>query len=330
METPEDWLVVSDSELTRERRRRAWPAAVIATVAAFALLNLLGVGVVALAPERCVGCHQSGSEPLEMREAHAPVECGTCHGGPAVVGTIDFAARVLYGMYLELPVLHDRRTADVRDAACAECHDPGRPSSDVGALRIDHATCVVGARCTDCHSRVAHGDAIAWDRSYDMFACVSCHMTRAESAECDLCHTGRSREERIRTGSFAMTHGPTWQKTHGMGDSLACAACHPADKCAGCHGPGVPHQAAFVSSHGGFAQEPGARCTTCHRAEFCSDCHGTQMPHPASFAEEHIEIVRDRGRAACDNCHAEADCTTCHVMHVHPGNARESAGERRE
>lgn len=315
------------SEHTRERRTIAWLTVAIGALSLFVLLNILGIGAVALAPERCLSCHDTAEEPLEVRESHASIECGACHGGPTVAGKADFAAREVYGMYLKLPVLSGRRTAAVTDAACIACHDPARPPSEVAALRINHQTCTEGSSCTDCHSRVAHGDAVEWSRSYDMFACVSCHMTEAISVECDVCHTERSREERIRTGSFAMTHGATWQKTHGMGDSLACAACHPADKCIGCHGPGVPHEAAFAKSHGAYAQLPDAQCTTCHRSEFCSDCHGTQMPHPTSFVGQHSKLVEDQGDTSCKTCHAESDCTTCHVMHIHPGNARQSGGD---
>lgn len=309
-----------------QRRTIAWLTLAIGVLALFVLLNVLSIGAAAIAPERCLSCHDTSERPIEVRESHASIACGSCHGGPTITGKADFAAREVYGMYLRLPVLDGRRTAAVSDAACIKCHDPARPPSEASAVRINHPTCTEGSSCTDCHSRVAHGDSVEWARSYDMFACVSCHMTEAISVECDLCHTERSREERIRTGSFAMTHGATWQKTHGMGDSLACAACHPADKCVDCHGPGVPHEAAFVSNHGEYAQLPDARCTSCHQSQFCTDCHGTPMPHPASFVGRHSKVVEDQGDTSCKTCHAESDCSTCHVMHIHPGNARQSGG----
>ena len=193
---------------------------------------------------------------------------------------------------------------------------------------MNHATCTEGMTCTDCHSRVAHGDDVDWPREYDMFACVSCHMTEAISVECDLCHVPRTSDERIRTGSFALTHSAGWRQTHGMGDSLACAACHPADKCFDCHGPGVPHEAAFTVNHGEYATLEGAQCTTCHSEDFCSDCHGLEMPHPKTFTPEHSALVEASGREDCDNCHDEWGCADCHTLRVPPGNADHSAGSK--
>lgn len=298
-------------------------AAIIAAVVA--LVNLAAVAVVAVAPGRCVSCHQSSAETLELSTAHAAVACLDCHGGVNAPDAVDFAGRQVYGMYLRLPGTDRPRTA-VSDASCVACHDVSGAPSDQGAIRMNHATCSVGRSCTDCHSRTAHGDSVKWSRDYDMFDCVSCHMAQAKSVECDLCHTERSREQRVRTGSFALTHAENWRKTHGMGDSLICAACHTAAKCVGCHGAGVPHTAAFATTHGKSAVQKGAQCTSCHNRRFCDDCHGLEMPHPPGFVPGHSSLVKSKGRTNCDNCHVASDCTTCHVKHIHPGNAKQGGG----
>ena len=317
---------MSLSESTQENDQTAWLRVVVGAVLAFVFLNVVAIGVVAFAPERCSSCHQQARDPLELREEHSFTGCGDCHGGSTTAGRLDFAARQVYVMYLKLPVVSGRTTAAVSDQTCSGCHDPLSGPSEQSALRMDHATCTGELACTDCHSRTAHGDDVQWPRSYDMFECVSCHMTEAISVECDLCHTPRSRDERIRTGSFALTHGAGWRQTHGMGDSLACAACHPVDKCFDCHGPGVPHEAAFARNHSVFAVLESAQCTTCHTTQFCSDCHGLEMPHHETFASTHSTLVQAEGRLSCDNCHDDSDCTTCHILHVHPGNARQSGG----
>lgn len=313
-----------------KRTRGVWSrmlAVALGLIGALVVLNIGAVAVVAVTPERCLECHApTGAQTLEVREGHADSACLDCHGGTSAVDTALFAGTQVYGMYLRVPLPEDRSVAAVDDAACVTCHDVTSAPSEGGAIRIDHAACAVDRACTDCHSRVAHGDSVSWPRSYDMFDCVPCHMSQAESVQCDYCHTERSREERVRTGTFALTHSGNWQQAHGMGDPLACAACHPADKCVSCHGAGVPHTAAFASTHSEFAVQPNAQCASCHRQSFCDDCHGIAMPHPEDFTPAHSSLVEAEGKETCQRCHAPSDCTDCHVKHVHPGNAGQSSG----
>jgi nitrate/TMAO reductase-like tetraheme cytochrome c subunit len=312
---------VGTSTDTERKRWTTWLRVVLGVVGVIVLANLVAVGVVAATPERCTSCHTTPAGDLEVRESHADAGCLACHGGTSTIETVDFAGRQVYGMYLKVSDLSGRDTAAVSNAACIACHDVASAPSEQSAIRVNHATCATGRLCTDCHSRVAHGDSVKWPREYDMFECVPCHMAAAVSVECDLCHTERSREERVRTGSFALTHASEWEKTHGMGDPLACAACHPSDKCIKCHGAGVPHTAAFAISHSDVAVRDDARCSSCHTERFCDDCHGLEMPHPEGFTPEHSALVEAGGSATCERCHAPSDCTECHVKHVHPGNA---------
>lgn len=295
----------------------------IGVIVLAALIVIGGVVGVAAVPESCLSCHGTDKQPLEVRPGHADVECRSCHGGTTAVERVDFAGRQIWGMYLGLP-LEDRTTATVNDLSCTSCHETSADSPEGAAIRINHVTCTVDRTCTDCHSRVAHGDSVSWPREYDMFDCVPCHLSSAKSVECDLCHAQRSPEERVRTGTFALTHGSEWRTTHGMGDSLACAACHTAEKCVSCHGAGVPHTAAFAVNHSKYAVQENAQCSSCHAQKFCDDCHGIEMPHPAGFTPQHSAIVKAEGQATCERCHAPSDCVECHVKHVHPGNARKS------
>jgi hypothetical protein len=314
-----------------ETRRTAWHRWLLIGLGVLALVvlaNVAAVTVVAVTPERCQTCHTpSGEGTLQVRESHADVKCRSCHGGVSGVERAEFAARQVYGMYLKAPGLTEgRSTAAVTNASCRSCHDVAGVS-DTGAIRINHTTCAADRDCTDCHSRVAHGDSVKWSRSYDMFECVPCHMSQAQSVQCDFCHTARSPEERVRTGTFALTHGPNWRQAHGMGDALACAACHPAEKCVSCHGSGVPHTQAFAKNHSEAAVQPDAQCTSCHQKSFCDSCHGIEMPHPTGFTPAHSKIVKAEGQEKCNRCHAPSDCVNCHVKHVHPGNAALGGGK---
>jgi hypothetical protein len=304
--------------------RPPWPTVILLTIGGFLLLNVLAVGTVAVTPERCADCHLDGPPRLEVRSEHSDVPCSQCHVGASPLAAVDFAVRQVYGMYVELPIISGRQTASVSDETCVRCHELSGSMSADPALRIDHESCLSGRQCTDCHSRAAHGDSVDWARNYDMFDCLTCHMDRSISVECDVCHTERSPEERISTGTFSLLHRQNWRDMHGMGDPLTCAACHSAEKCQNFHGAGVPHEAAFSIRHSAYASDESAECESCHSQRFCDDCHGTQMPHPGTYASDHSGIVRRAGDALCLRCHDAADCSTCHTLHIHPGNAGQS------
>lgn len=292
-------------------------------IVALVAINALALASVAVSPPRCDSCHTAESASLEKRD-HASVSCESCHVPQSADGRVRFAVDTVYGMYLPLREFSGREVSGVSNETCAKCHKAVNDGVVGTALRINHATCSVESSCTDCHSRTAHGDDVEWQRTYDMFECLSCHMRTAAKIDCNTCHTDRSPKERILSGTFAVSHSANWRQTHGMGDALACGACHTSEKCGKCHGVGVPHPASFRTVHGRVASSKDAKCQSCHSEDFCSDCHGVQMPHPPSFKPQHSAIVKKDGRASCDKCHAKSDCTTCHEMHVHPGGARES------
>ncbi len=212
------------------------------------------------------------------------------------------------------------RTRDAR-----ACHEQVLKGVVVAnGIRINHASCATTASCTDCHSSTAHGSATRWVRSYDMDGCLECHVAVEATWTCDLCHEGRDAADRVKFAAFAVTHGPKWKTTHGMGDAATCTVCHAASDCADCHGAGVPHEPNFVDVHSSYATEGDARCASCHKDAFCNACHGTEMPHPAGFTRRHAAASKEQPDL-CTRCHDKSDCTNCHVKHVHPGGAVGSA-----
>ncbi len=298
------------------RRRLIWAAPAILV----ALIILAG-GYYAVALPGCASCHGKGEFAEQTQaSAHAAVECRSCHVPTAALDRVGFGFRQLFHMVLPLDRGTDRDAAAVPDARCVVCHDKlDTKTSTSNGLRIRHSSCAEGSSCSACHSATAHGTATTWLRVYDMDTCLECHVSQS-SVKCDLCHEGRATERRIKSGTFAVTHGPDWQKTHGMGNAATCTVCHTAATCDKCHGPGLPHDAKFIEKHAEFAVQPDAKCSGCHERSFCNDCHGTEMPHPAGFTKTH-EKTSDADPAACKRCHSDDDCKTCHEMHVHPGGA---------
>jgi len=283
------------------------------------------VAVAATALPGCSDCHFKKPAFAKATEAtaHSEVACTACHVSTnSVVGRTKFGLYEAFGMWV--PVLNPGASdsTQAKDQLCLTCHAEGLDkTTESNGLRIKHATCAEGRRCVDCHSDVGHGKASKWARFPSMDDCVDCHRIENATLKCDSCHVGKVERERFSEAGFAVTHGPEWKSTHGMGDMGTCTVCHQEDSCVKCHGPGVPHDSDFIQKHGATSLSKGARCRMCHDATFCRDCHGMTMPHPKKFASQHSKIVKASGNDQCMRCHAASDCETCHEKHVHPGGA---------
>lgn len=298
------------------RKRVIWLVAVLIILA---VVGLGGYNFTAL--PGCESCHDRESFTTATSEAaHASVDCRSCHVPAAVADRLAFSLRQPLHMFVPFPGGADRDAAAVPDERCIACHqDLNTRVSSSGGIRMPHASCALGASCSDCHSATAHGAATAWVRAYDMDRCLGCHVEESRTA-CDLCHEGQRPSARVASRTFAATHGSEWRTTHGMGNPETCLVCHQQEDCAECHGAGLPHGPDFIQTHFTYAAEASAKCGGCHESSFCDGCHGMEMPHPAGFVEGHAGAAEGQPDA-CKRCHVEADCTTCHVKHVHPGGA---------
>jgi len=266
----------------------------------------------------CSACHMTGEfEAQTVMRSHGEVACKSCHGGTTVQSRVQFGFNQVFGMVLQVKDI-DPTLARTQSSQCISCHEDLPAVTTSAGLRIQHTSCARGRECTDCHSPVAHGTAVGWPRTATMELCYECHGTRAVPAECDTCHEDRLADDRVQTGTFAVTHGPNAAKTHGLGNMKSCSSCHESSKCEKCHGVGLPHPEDFVAKHGQISGLPTAKCTTCHIETFCSDCHGYEMPHPIAFLKTHAEASEKAGVETCRRCHAEQDCQQCHLDHVHP------------
>lgn len=301
-------------------------AALLGLVAGFLLLAAIAaVGVTTTALPGCEGCHydRSGFKSATLAASHGDTPCVSCHVDTgSLVERTKFGVYEAYGMYLPLLDTEASDIGLVRDGRCLSCHKEVETrivKSD--GLIMKHASCAKGRRCVDCHSEVGHGSATSWARVTSMNDCVSCHKKTRNSLKCETCHAGRGETKSIAEPEFAVTHGPNWQKTHGMGQMSVCSVCHDENKCARCHGAGVPHATDFIQQHPALSTGPDAKCTTCHRKKFCDDCHQLEMPHPKRFAAAHSRMVKAEGDQKCLRCHAKTDCEGCHVKHIHPGGS---------
>lgn len=304
-------------QLSRLLRAAIW------VLAGLVVLVVLVVSVTAATLPGCASCHASGAFAKQTAaSAHAKIDCVRCHVSPGIPSRFAYASGEIFGMVLKIGAGGGRASAAVPDEVCLSCH--GAVLTEVvsaNSLRIKHADCAKGSRCSDCHSGVAHGSSVAWQRTPQMEQCLDCHNTTKVRDSCNTCHDAKTKRQRLASGSWTVTHGPNWRTTHGMGDWKTCTACHPNDYCVQCHGMSLPHDADFLRTHGAPAIASRANCDVCHKPAFCDGCHGLEMPHPAGFTPSHSKIVKAKGRAVCLACHTEEDCTKCHIAHVHPGGA---------
>lgn len=251
--------------------------------------------------------------------AHAKVACVRCHVQPGAAERLVYSYHLVFGMALRIAPTGSGPVARIPDDTCVSCHQTVMTKVVTAkGLTINHAKCSKGRLCTDCHSETAHGTALAWQRTFDMNTCLECHS----DATCDSCHAGKSTSQLLSTREWAVTHGPNWKQTHGMGDLKLCVACHPARDCAACHGITLPHESTYLRTHPAQAATNRKDCSGCHKQTFCDQCHGLEMPHPASFTRSHSTLVGKQGSASCLRCHVQDDCDKCHVAHVHPGGAK--------
>jgi len=294
------------------------------TLAGLVLLVAVIVGATAIVLPGCTACHSARRFVTQTEQsAHAKIECIRCHVQSGAPDRVVYAYRVIFGMTLRVSPPGSGPVAGIPDRTCLSCHKEimAKVTTSNG-LSINHALCSKGRMCTDCHSNTAHGTAVAWPTTADMNLCLGCHSTEAVRSDCNTCHAAKSEQERLRSGEWAVTHGPNWKQTHGMGDLDTCAACHTADYCIRCHGIPLPHGPDFIHEHPAQALNRPEDCTPCHKQAFCTGCHGTEMPHPKTFTPAHSSIVKTQGSVTCMRCHTQVDCDNCHVAHVHPGGAK--------
>lgn len=306
------------------RRRSRWHAGYVISVAVTLLLALIAwTGSGTLYNTTCSWCHSLTFEG-EIPVAHDGLACYSCHRAATLDGFIAAKAAEVQMVGRKVLGATGLKTATVPPrSACLDCHeDVLMRTVERGGLMIDHGTCAgPGVACTDCHWGVGHGSPARPARGIAMDRCMECHDDIEASWDCDTCHVGSGHASRPSVGSWAVTHGPEWRRTHGMGEVSTCGACHSPDLCADCHEVSLPHPGGYVNGkHGEEAKPDTSRCVACHQQSFCDDCHSVEMPHPADFLPTHSSVVEAQGEDSCAWCHVLDDCDLCHVGHVHPGN----------
>lgn len=251
--------------------------------------------------------------------AHASLECSRCHMIGGVAGVIPDGlemGRMATGMLLGH---RPSPSAFISDASCRACHERVlRTTVRSGGIAIRHED-LLAVPCVECHAGTGHQLSRRVYATTQMEDCTSCHKVDARNTgACDLCHVEGERGTRDEATAWRVSHGPDWQRTHGMGNLDSCADCHQRDACVKCHGTMIPHPGDWPSTHGVDAVSDDRTCLKCHEKTWCTDCHVVAMPHAEGFLRVHGPAADESGRATCLRCHDGATCDNCHYRSSHP------------
>lgn len=324
------------------RRRRAFTAMVVVSVAAAAMLLASEAVRAQQSPPskprarvqsphgnlaiRCENCHTfTAWKPIRnipefdhnktkfpLRGMHAGVTCMQCH-----------TKLVFSDVGTKCSSCHADIHRGQFGAACESCHTVNGWRVSINAIREhNNRFPLVGAhavaQCEDCHKGAATGQFQGLSTD-----CYSCHAKEYQTAaidhralgfptSCNMCHTMDSwfgaKFDHARFTGFALT---------GTHATLDCVACH-----AGGRYKGTP-----------------ANCIGCHRNDFngttnpnhvqagfpsdCAVCHTTAAWQPAKFDHNtftKFPLTGMHAGLACTQCHVNgqyagtpADCASCHI-----------------
>jgi hypothetical protein len=286
-------------------------------------------------------------------EIYPKAACTTCHGAvvegrPEDLGPPPEFAPLDAGKHpisLEIPPARlnfSHKLHIDRGTPCLDCH----PGVDQATLATrDHLPDM--RLCLGCHD----GTTAPSD-------CTVCHLQGAGGrvrtdlgGAALLAPTGRFRPD---------DHGdPRWlemlHRSAARFDAESCNACHAPQACLDCHDGTVEprglHPADWVMTHGLQALHGAPDCRACHDAQsFCQDCHAAAAVLPGAFpgvqadppgglrfhpegwggtvgeipGPEHHSHPARRSLEACQGCHVDDDCRSCHaIVSPHPESWKE-------
>jgi hypothetical protein len=305
------------SRQTRKARRQALTGAALIVVAISTLTLFAGLGVRQGAG--CSTCHvMRPFTEAHSETVHSEVSCAACHATRGSFGVFADGTRAA-GWTLSYVFGGKPQSGGTSEQSCRACHESVMTETIVSkGIRVRHGNFETQA-CGHCHAGTAHRAEGRWYRPLEMDDCMGCHKGAANDPKsCEVCHVGDA-QRREGTTAWRSTHGPDWQKTHGMGDLKTCSSCHEKRVCVDCHGVLVPHPTEWIVRHGRAAlTDAGEGCGSCHQPDWCDKCHGLPMPHAPEFLPQHDIAALESGSESCKTCHDPLSCDYCHFASSHP------------
>ena len=201
----------------------------------------------------CADCHGESHEAvIAARGAVDAAVCARCHADAARSFATSAHAHAQDG--IEKTSLFQAAPEAVQRAACAPCHDIGRPGSDGfrgrcadchGGHRFSAAAARSPEACTPCHDGPDRPETAAWRESphgaqYRQFgpgqapACADCHMGGAGGhGDTPILTLSHGRQGTVLEGELAVPPSPTLSRaefaTRRAATIALCRRCHAQD-----------------------------------------------------------------------------------------------------
>lgn len=283
----------------------------------------------------CTTCHSNADTLTAFHRglgAHATNDCGTCHKPHSwkVKGveclachknifddrpSLKKAAVPVKPVDEELERPHGPFVAD--GAAAEEESLPPPPPQDTAKFLHSRHRAIA---CSQCHgSNDTHGRV----KITNPEGCRGCHHAATQKMPCETCHTKTLTAARPVSVTMRITarKDPAVTRTlsfeHTRHGALQCSRCHVAGakreavvSCASCHADHHLAQRNCASCHPtartGHDRTSHEGCTTCHTGP--------------------VAAMLTQSRPLCLTCHEaqrnhepKGECSTCHLVSVHPG-----------
>jgi nitrate/TMAO reductase-like tetraheme cytochrome c subunit len=155
-------------------------------------------------PSFCNRCHVMNKYVATWEaSSHSEVNCENCHTTPGLFG---FLGGKIAGLQVVMNYVRGEFedysfNAAVPNASCLQCHEDLLDEVFVDKendIRVSHFHIVEnGGKCMNCHSTVAHGDAVPPGSATfpTMDTCMKCHNDVLAPTRCSLCHATREPED---------------------------------------------------------------------------------------------------------------------------------------
>ncbi len=148
-------------------------------------------------PAFCNRCHVMNEYVATWeRSPHGDVNCETCHTPPGLFGFLGgkIAGLQVVANYITGEFEDYSFNAAVPNASCLRCHEEilEEPyTSPETGVTVSHEHIVVnGGKCMNCHSTVAHLEAVPVGSATfpTMDTCMRCHNGEVAPTDCRICH----------------------------------------------------------------------------------------------------------------------------------------------
>lgn len=189
--------IISNLRQTMKNRYKRW--GILLGVATVLVAFIASALAATCSPVFCTDvCHSMKDVAVSWKKSsHSETPCLSCHVEPGIVALFKDKIKAMPGVWknalnsYEKPINPESAVAHhIPDEICEQCHSHNRKETPREGLKFSHkAHAKLDATCAECHNRVAHEDKVHKDNMSMEWCFEECHLSKALSQKCTLCHT---------------------------------------------------------------------------------------------------------------------------------------------